>query len=194
MTEFSAAGASSVMAAQHQPADWEALIRGEVLLETRAHSSWGAAVTTWTYLPLKRAQVWQGLTDYPRWVQYFPNVVRSEVLPAMKGDRLPQTRKRLYQVAGKAFMLVSAQVEIYLQVAETLHRRIQFRLEKGSFADFAADLQLQDYDNGTLLTYAVQATPAIPVPSFLIQQGMRLDLPDNLKRMRQVLCSTIGSG
>ncbi|MDX2097912.1 MAG: SRPBCC family protein [Leptolyngbyaceae cyanobacterium bins.59] len=172
-------------------AEQEALLRGEILLKTKSYSAWGAGVTTWTYLPLQRSQVWQGLTDYPQWVQYFPNVIRSEVLQNRAADRrVGQSCKRLYQVASKALLFVSAQVEIYLNVVETLNRQIQFRLEKGSFADFSADLHLQDFENGTLLTYAVTATPSIPVPSALIQQGIRLDLPDNLRKMRQVLCNS----
>jgi hypothetical protein len=94
----------------------------------------------------------------------------------------------LYQVGRKAFLAIAAQVEIYLKVYETSQRSIQFRLEKGTFRDFGADLTLQDWQQGTLLTYTVQATPLIPVPSFLIEQGMRQDLPGNMETMRRVLC------
>ncbi|MBW4521131.1 MAG: cyclase [Scytolyngbya sp. HA4215-MV1] len=158
------------------------------------------------YLPIARQTVWQQVTDYPRWVQYFPDLIRSEVLHC--GDGLTQSGKRLYQVASKAFFFFSAQVEIYLKVFEVVSlagtpsanvlakdstrtgetQQIQFRMEKGSFNDFAADLKLQDYLNGTLLTYSVQATPTIPVPTQLIQQAIQLDLPTNMRRMRDVLC------
>ncbi|MBC7972166.1 MAG: cyclase, partial [Verrucomicrobia bacterium] len=99
--------------------------------------------------------------------------------------------KRLYQVASKAFLFLTAQVDIYLKVIETTQQQIQFRLESGSFHDFAADLTLEDYGDGTLLTYAVQATPTIPVPSVLIQQAIQMDLPNNLRTMRQVLCRSM---
>ncbi len=52
----------------------KALLQGEVLVETRSHSAWGGAVTAQMYLPIARSHVWQQLTDYPRWVQYFPDV------------------------------------------------------------------------------------------------------------------------
>jgi hypothetical protein len=170
------------------------LLRGEILLKTRSHSAWGGAITAQMYLPMKRSQVWQQLTDYPQWVQYFPDLTRSEVLsynnssthdPSVKGY------KRLYQVAAKAFFLFTAQVEVYLKVIETAHtawQQIQFQLERGNFHDFAATLKLEDFKTGTLLTYSVQATPTIPVPSQLIQEAMRLDLPANMRKMRQVLC------
>ncbi len=169
------------------------LLNGEILLETRSHSDWGGAVTAQMYLPLKRTIAWQQLTDYPRWVQYFPALTRSEVLShtAAQDSRnaAQQGCKRLYQVAGKAFLFFTAQVEIYLKVIETVQQQIQFRLESGNFNEFAADLSLQDYSDGTLLTYSVQATPTIPVPSILIQQAIQMDLPDNMRKMRQVLCA-----
>lgn len=167
----------------------ESLLQGEILLETRSHTAWGGAVTAQMYLPLGRSQVWPQVTDYSRWVQYFPDLTRSEVLnwheAQLKGY------KRLYQVAAKAFFLFTAQVEIYLKVRETAHtawQQIQFQMEQGNFNDFTATLKLQDFNAGTLLTYSVQATPTIPVPSQLIQQAMRLDLPANMRKMRQVLC------
>jgi carbon monoxide dehydrogenase subunit G len=158
------------------------VMEGEVFIETSAHSAWGGAVTAWMYLPMTRNQVWQQLTDYPRWVQYFPDVIKSEVI--QRGEV-----KRLYQAAQKAFLFFTAQVEIYLNVVEEIGQGIQFRLEKGTFHDFTANVELQDFGNGTLLKYAVQATPTIPVPSILIQQAMNLELPANMRKMRQVLCN-----
>jgi hypothetical protein len=159
-----------------------ALLRGEILLKTQSHTAWGGAVTASMYLPLARAKVWQQLTDYPRWVHYFPDVTRSEVLGLSQGC------KRVYQAATKAFLFLSVQVEIYLKVVETFHRHIQFRLEKGTFLDFAADLKLQDCRTGTALTYSVRATPSLPVPAMFIEQAMLLELPANMRQMRQVLC------
>lgn len=170
----------------------KSLLNGKILLETRPHSAWGGAVTAQMYLPLARAIAWRQLTDYPRWVHYFPALTRSEILHW--GDSSLGARssvdgcKRLYQVASKAFLFLTAQVDIYLKVIEIAQQQIQFRLESGSFHDFAADLMLQDYSDGTLLTYCVQATPTIPVPSMLIQQAIQMDLPDNMRTMRQVLC------
>lgn len=164
------------------PAEQAALLQGEILIQTRSHSAWGGAVTAQMYIPVVRSRVWQQLTDYPRWVQYFPDIIRSEVLH--RGEV-----KRLYQVARKAFLLFSAQVDIYLNVFEEMQQQIQFRMEKGTFSDFAADLNLADCGAGTILTYAVQATPSIPIPSVFIQQAMHFELPENMRKMRQALCS-----
>ncbi|MEM9005021.1 MAG: SRPBCC family protein [Cyanobacteria bacterium P01_F01_bin.86] len=160
-----------------------ALRRGQVLVDTHPYGFSGGAVTAKMYLKAAPSQVWPKLTNYSRWVDYFPNIVRSEVVAS------GQNFHRLYQVGRKAFLAIAAQVEIYLKVYEQTHRSIQFRLEKGTFKDFNADLTLQDWQEGTLLTYTVQATPLIPVPSFLIEQGMRQDLPGNMENMRRLLCS-----
>ncbi|WP_193193526.1 SRPBCC family protein [Nostoc sp. MG11] len=157
------------------------LVQGEILVQTRSHKTWGGAVTAWMYLPMVRSQVWQQLTDYPRWVQYFPDITKSEVMS--RGEV-----KYLYQAAQKAFFFFTAQVEIYLNVVEVLGQQIQFQMEKGTFEDFAANLELKDCGNGTLLAYTVQATPLIPIPSVFIQQAMNFELPTNMRKMRQVLC------
>ncbi|MHC5823907.1 MAG: SRPBCC family protein, partial [Nostoc sp.] len=96
--------------------------------------------------------------------------------------------KHLYQVAEKAFIFFTVQVEIYLNVVEVLGQQIQFRMEKGTFLDFTANLELEDCGNGTLLAYSVQATPDIPIPSIFIQQAMNFELPTNMRKMRQVMC------
>ncbi|MBD2019640.1 cyclase [Leptolyngbya sp. FACHB-36] len=169
--------------------DAAALQRGEILLETLPHTAWGAAVTARMYLPLKRAIVWQHVINYPRWVQYFPAISCSEVLSAETATDATSS-KRLYQVGSKNFLFFTAHVDIYLNVVETAQQRVQFRFESGSFNDFAADLRLQDCDDGTLLTYFVQATPTIPVPSLFIQQAIQLDLPSNMRTMRTVMCQS----
>ncbi|QLE56983.1 SRPBCC family protein [Nostoc sp. TCL26-01] len=159
------------------------LMQGEILVRTRSHTTWGGAVSAFMYVPLVRSQVWQQVTDYPRWVQYFPDITRSEVL--QRGEV-----KRLYQAAQKAFFFFTAQVEIYLNVVEVLGQQIQFRMEKGTFVDFTARVELKDCGNGTLLAYSVQATPSIPIPSMLIQQAMNFELPANMRQMRQVICQS----
>jgi hypothetical protein len=164
------------------------LLRGEILLQTKSHSAWGGAVTAQMYLPLARAEVWHQLIDYPRWVDYFPSLTQSKLLEDADATRSGSRSKRLYQRAGKEFLCFSAQVEIYLRVFEQQQQRIQFCMESGHFTDFYADLWLQDCQAGTVLSYAVQATPTIPVPSLFIQHAIQLDLPNNMRHMRQVLC------
>jgi len=163
-------------------------MKGDVLISTTSVGE-GAAVTATMYVPMARQQAWHQLTDYSKWVHYFPDIVQSQVLEVKRRTKTHPATRRLYQVARKAFMMFSAQVEIYLQVIETLHQKIQFRFEKGTFSDFTADLTLEDYGQGTLLTYSVKATPLVPVPGFFIEQAIRHDLPGNMKTMRSVMCA-----
>jgi len=170
------------------------LLRGEILLETSTHTAWGAAVTAQMLFPLERHLVWQQLIDYPRWTQYFLDITQSHVLEADHCFQADGTRqKRLYQAASKNFLFITAQVEVCIQVTEFLVYRIQFEFESGSFIDFGADLKLRDFPDGTLLTYAVHATPLIPIPSLLIQQAIHLDLPANMRHLRKVLCASVAA-
>jgi carbon monoxide dehydrogenase subunit G len=182
----------STSATRLSPTCLPALLNGDVLLEIHPHSNWGGAVTAQIYLPLDPQQVWQKLTDYSRWTQYFPDITHSEILhygiATAGGTTIKKQVKRLYQAASKAFLMISAKVEVYLKVLETHHQRIQFFFESGSFNDFAADLHLQPHGEGTILSYSVKATPMLPVPSVLIEQAMQMDLPINLRQMRQVMC------
>jgi carbon monoxide dehydrogenase subunit G len=175
------------------PIDLTALLNGDVVLRKRPYSAIGGSVVAQIYLPLSPQKVWQELTDYTRWTQYFPDITRSEIIhngiATVGGAQLKKQVKRLYQAASKAFLFLTAKVEIYLKVLETQHQRIQFYFESGSFNDFAADLQLRPHGDGTILTYVVQATPMIPVPSMFIEHAIQMDLPANLRRMRQVMCA-----
>jgi Polyketide cyclase / dehydrase and lipid transport len=170
-----------------QESDYLKLLQGEVLLKTRAYSALGGAVTAQMYLPVGRSQVWTNLTDYRRWVQYFPDITQSDILES--DPQRPHRGHRLYQAARKNFLVFTAQVEIHLRVFENLQRQIRFRMERGSFNDFSAEMTLEDYSEGTVLTYSVEATPLIPVPSLFIEQAMRHDLPGNMRQMRQIICS-----
>ncbi len=169
--------------------DQIALLRGDVIVTPLVSQAGGGAVTAHMFVPLKRGLIWPQLTNYRRWTQFFPNITHSEVLETVKTES--QRYRRLHQIGCKGFLRLTAKVEIYLKVFETACHGIQFRFEQGTFSHFAADLALQDLSNGTLLSYAVQANPTIPVPAFLIEQGMKLDLPGNMKQMRQVLCSNV---
>lgn len=163
------------------------LLKGEILIETNPHTDWGGAVTAEMYIPLERDRVWENVTSYPQWVQYFPDLTESRVV-AVSSDR---NSKQIYHAARKSFLGLSVQVEAYLRVFERRnpnYYQIQFCLEQGNFKDFSADLKLREYEQGTLLTYSVCATPTVWVPSFVLQQAMRLDLPTNMRSMRRVIC------
>jgi ribosome-associated toxin RatA of RatAB toxin-antitoxin module len=190
------AGFSGLSLDQPATAAHAALLKGQVMVDPQYCPQGGGAVTAQMYVPLNKSQLWPQLTNYSRWPQFFPNITHSEVVETVKTSS--QRYRRLYQKGRKGFLMLTAQVEIYLRVFEsfcddalsaTSRPRIQFRFESGTFAHFSADLDLQDFHEGTLLTYSVAAKPLIPVPGFLIEQAMRYDLPGNMEQMRQVLCA-----
>ena len=162
------------------------LLKGDVLVSTRPHTSHGGAVTATAYLPLSRAEVWRQLTTYSRWTEFFPDICHSEVV-----EELSTTRKRLFQAARKTFLMLNVEVEIQLCAHEMTERAIVFEMESpsGSFEDFSAELQLQDLNQGTQISYSVQATSKIPIPSLFVEQAMKLDLPMNMRHLREALLS-----
>ena len=147
---------------QFSKAETIKLYQGEILVKTRTHTACGGALDARMYVPLLRSQVWEQLTNYPRWTQFFPDITQSRVIDSHQ----PDLGKQLYQAAEKSFLFITAQVGLYLRVFELEQRHIRFQFEKGSFSDFTADLMLSDFKQGTLLHYSVSATPLIPVPSF----------------------------
>ncbi|GAB4458746.1 MAG: hypothetical protein OHK0037_03030 [Elainellaceae cyanobacterium] len=163
------------------------LLKGEILLTPHPVDLWGAGVTAQMHLSLSPDRAWSQLTQYSRWVEYFPDVTQSRVLHECAESRT----KSLFQAASKTFLMLSVQVEVYLRVAERVlgdRRQIRFQKEQGSFKRFLAELTVEPLGFGTLLTYTVEAAPALPIPAPLIQEAVRIDLPRNMQQMRRVLC------
>ncbi len=161
-----------------------ALIQGEILTKTYSYRPHGGSVAATMYVPMERSRLWQALTHYPNWTQFFPDIVQSEVTAEFSPNH-----KQLFQAARKTFLMLSIEVEIQLSVKELPGRTAIFEMvgHSGSFHDFSAEIQLQDFHEGTQLRYSVQATSKIPAPSFFIEQAMKLDLPMNMRHLRQVL-------
>lgn len=172
---------------QLSKAERDRLLRGEILITPHPVDLWGTGVTAQMHLSLSPARAWSQLTQYSRWVEYFPDVTQSRVLH----ECAESLTKTLFQAASKTFLMLSVQVEVYLNVVERVQgdrRQIRFRKERGSFKRFLADLTIEPLGFGTLLTYTVEAAPTLPIPAPLIQEAVRLDLPRNMQQMRRVLC------
>ncbi len=165
------------------PGAASALRTGQVLITTAPQGLIGGLVSAQLYLPMAGAALWEHLTDYPRWSEYFPNIACSRHLPPAASGQ-----PRLYQVGEKSLMGIPTAGELYLQVDESPPEQIHFRLERGIFSAFEATLLFRPWRIGTLLTYTIQATLAVPLPWFVLSQGIQQDLPQNLTHMRQVIC------
>lgn len=164
------------------PRDRAALAAGELLLTTRSHGlTGGQASITLAFAP-RPVDVWAQLTDYPRWVDYLPDLTQSEILPAAaKG----QTRLR--QVGRKSILGFTAEAALDLQVQALAPYRLRFDLERGGLAEFTATFTLTPWRQGTLVNFTGQATPLFPIPGWVVEQVMRHGLPMNLRHMRQVI-------
>jgi len=168
------------------------LYGGEILTQSHLYSWWGGRVTAQIYLPQLRSLVWEALTDYDRWVDIFPHITQSTVL-----ERLSPFRKRLHQAAEKTFSFMTIVVQTELMVREYPPRQIGFMLQKpnNSFREFEAQVLLREAspEEGTFLSYTVQAAASLPIPAPFIQEAMRQDLPQNLAHLRSYLPTYLAS-
>lgn len=163
------------------PRDRAALAAGELLLTTRSHGlTGGQASITLAFAP-RPAEVWAQLTDYPRWVDYLPDLTQSEILPATND------RTRLRQVGRKSILGFTAEAALDLQVEALAPYRLRFDLERGGLAEFTATFTLTPWRQGTLVTFTGRATPLFPIPGWVVEQVMRHGLPMNLRHMRRVI-------
>jgi hypothetical protein len=182
----------------------QSLLQGEILVSTQPHNHRGAAVTAQMYLSQPQERVWSQITQYDQWSRYFEAITTSSVLSSRD---FPRRQARIHQTAHKNFLVFQAEVEIYLTATEFErgeHQVIEFRQDlsphpasapqgpissqpSSHFHDFSAQLSLQPYQAGCLLTYGVQATPTVPIPVMLMQQAMQLDLPTNMRQLRSQL-------
>ncbi|WP_008309176.1 SRPBCC family protein [Leptolyngbya sp. PCC 6406] len=162
--------------------DRDALSRGKILVTAQPHGFTGGHVSATLSLRIFPDALWPHLTDYPRWVDYFPEMTHSEAIAPTD-----QGQPRIYQVGRKSILGLGAEVEVYLRVQTHPPHRLQFVMERGTLADFTASFALAPWRLGTLLTFTVQATPLIPLPGFFVEQSMRRELPTSLAQMRRVI-------
>jgi hypothetical protein len=152
---------------------------------------WDCAVLAQFYIDLPPHYVWNCLTDYPLWVRYLPDMMQSRVI-----EGAGSAQKRLYQVARKVLLLFHLQVQAYLGVTEDSEQRlIRFVMEEGNGAleQFAAELHLQPLRAGTVISYSARAKPTVFVPEPIILAVIKLELPMNLRRLRQVMLSDVAA-
>ncbi len=156
------------------------LVDGHIILDTHIDSDRRAAVTARLYIPCSKDHVWHQVTTYSNWPQLLPSILTSTAQgPMVDGSYL------LFQSGGIPYLPLSPRVDIELKVQEDPGRRVQFELIRGDFEQFKATITLHDFENGTLLSYRVQACLTFSVPKSFIEQGILLVLPANLKALRQ---------
>lgn len=162
----------------------QSLQQGRILIQTSIASERQASVVAQLYLPCSRSYGWEQITTYNNWPTLLPNILHSSC--QVTAD--PRV-KLLHQAAGFNLMLFSPKVDICLKVHEYPCQQIQFELVQGSFDAFEATLDFSDYHQGTLLQYQVRACLSFPVPIPIIEHGIQIALPANLKSLRQGLMS-----
>ncbi len=163
--------------------DWgQRLAAGEVWVHTQPYGPTGGQAQAQLVYALSPERLWPHILDYPRWVEYFPDLVRCEAIaPA------PSGQPRLYQVGRKSLLGLDLAVEVQLRVQIFKGHRVFFTQEQGSLRDFHASFVLEPWAQGALVTFTLAAIPQIPVPSLVVEHSLKRELPLNLIHMRQVI-------
>jgi hypothetical protein len=63
--------------------------------------------------------------------------------------------------------------------------RVEFHRVRGCFKDFRGLWQLEPVDGKTLVTYSMYLDPGMPVPEWLVREGVKHELPSVLDGLRQ---------
>jgi hypothetical protein len=66
------------------------------------------------------------------------------------------------------------------------NQRIDFKRKEGSFRDFSGYWLLTPSMNGasTVVTFSVFVDPGLPLPQWLIREGIKIELPRTLRKLR----------
>jgi ribosome-associated toxin RatA of RatAB toxin-antitoxin module len=66
------------------------------------------------------------------------------------------------------------------------HRRIDFRSVAGDLKDFRGSWEIEPADGGETcyVTYSMYVEPNLPVPQWLVRQGIKIELPHTLNELR----------
>jgi hypothetical protein len=65
-------------------------------------------------------------------------------------------------------------------------KKITFQSKEGTLKDFRGFWELSSADNGnaSYVTYSMYVEPGIPVPQWIVRQGIRMELPHTLEALR----------
>lgn len=160
--------------------DIEVLRAGDLILKTRPHGFLGGYLSATLAFASSPAVVWRHLTDYPRWVEYLPDMRHSEVLAPT-----PDGHQRVRQIGQKMIFGFTAEAELELRMEAEPPYQLHCHMEKGCLGDFRATFTLRPWQQGCLLTFTGQAVPLFPVPGFIVEHVLRQGIPDNLRHMRR---------
>jgi hypothetical protein len=160
--------------------DIQVLQARDLVLKTRPHGFLGGHLSATLAFTPPPAVVWHHLIDYPRWVEYLPDMCHSEILAPT-----PEGHTRVRQIGQKTIFGFNAQAELELRMETEAPYQLRCHMEKGCIGDFRATFMLRPWRQGCLLTFTGQAVPLFPVPGFMVEHVLRQGIPDNLRHMRR---------
>lgn len=128
----------------------------------------------------ERAVVWQVITDYLRYPEFFPNVRSTRVLER-QGNRLV-----LEQSGESQFLFARVPLDTVMEIEETPPFRLRCNSIAGSLR-IVADIELKTESDRTRLLYTSTITLDGWAPSVIVKRDIRRQLEairaESLRRM-----------
>jgi len=155
------------------------LLSGEVPVEMEILPDGTISVLGRILVRAARRRVWQALTDYPNLHRRLPKVRESRLL-SREGATVV-----LEQTGRTGILFVEITVRFRLRVEENEPESVLFRQEEGDFSVYRGRWDLEEREEGTLLSYSALLRPKFFAPPFLVAFVQRQDLPDILRAHRR---------
>jgi ribosome-associated toxin RatA of RatAB toxin-antitoxin module len=188
LTAVSAAR-SVAEAPELDPASWQRLASGEVLVEDLRTSESGGSVQVRALMHLEVETLWTYIASCDAVFEYVAGMRECELLEVHNEPGADVSKVR--QVVDRGWLI--PRMEYTIEVRREPYTRVDFRLLEGNLKAIQGEWRFTELEEGAglLVTHAIQVQPSFPVPRWMIRRNMRRDLPAMLACLRGL---TGGSG
>lgn len=171
------------------PASWQRLASGEVLVQNVRTSESGGSVQVRALMHLGVETLWTYIASCDAVFDYVAGMRECELLEVRNEPGADVSKVR--QVVDKGWLI--PRMEYTIEVRREPYTRVDFRLLEGNLKTIQGEWRFTELEeaSGLLVTHEIQVQPSFPVPRWIIRRNMRRDLPDMLACLRGL---TGGSG
>lgn len=171
------------------PASWQRLASGEVLVQNVRTSESGGSVQVRALMHLDVETLWTYIASCDAVFEYVAGMRECELLEVRFEPCADVSKVR--QVVDKGWLI--PRMEYIIEVRREPYTRVDFRLLEGNLKTLQGEWRFTELEEegGLLVTHEIQVQPSFPVPRWIIRRNMRRDLPNMLACLRGL---TGGSG
>jgi len=183
------AARSVAEAPEMDPASWQRLASGEVLVQNLRTSDSGGSVQVRALMHIDVETLWTYIASCDAVFDYVDGMLECELLEVRHEPGADISKVR--QVIDKGWLI--PKMDYIIEVRREPYTRVNFRLLEGNLKTIQGEWRFTGLKEraGLLVTHEIQVQPSFPVPRWIIRRNMRRDLPDMLACLRGL---TGGSG